>query len=174
MKALDVDLRTPSRPPRWAWAVVAALGALAIALTAAAAWQARKLDVLKAELDALMREAAKPVAVERPVARKMPYDASAREMLALATSEWPAMLTALESVEMVGATPIAIEIAPVERWLRVDVEFTDYAVLLQYIDALNAGELKSKWALTQAQSSGRSSSVTSVGATSTASIRAAW
>lgn len=173
MRALDVDLRTPSRPPRWAWAVVAALGAVAIGLSATAAWQARKLEALKAQRDALLREAASPVVVERPAPRKMPYDASAREMLALATSEWPAMLTALESVDLVGVTPTAIEIAPAERWLRVDVEFADYAVLLQYVDALNAGEPKPRWTLMQAQTAARSGGALGGGA-SVASIKGAW
>jgi hypothetical protein len=173
MKALNIDLRSPSRPPRWAWGVVAAIGLVALGLTVAAVWQARKLEALKAERDVLLRQAASPVVVERPAPRKMPYDASAREMLALATSEWPAMLTALEAVELVGVTPIAIEIAPAERWLRVDVEFADYAVLLQYVDALNAGEPKPRWALLQAQSA-----ITTVGSSagksSTASVRASW
>ena len=173
MKALHIDLRSHLRPPRWAWAAVAAVGVLAIALAATAIWQARKLEALKAERDVLLREAASPRVLERPAPRKMRYDASAREMLALATSEWPAMLIALESVELVGVTPVAIEIFPAERRLRVDVEFSDYAVLLQYVDALNAGEPRPRWALVQAQST-ISTAGFPAGKSSTASVRASW
>ena len=169
MKALNVDLRTPSHPPRWAWIAVAVALFVAASLIVSAAWQARKLAALEAQRDALLKELRMPVPAPHPVARKMPYDASAREMLALATSEWPAMLTALESVELVGVTPVAIEIAPAERWVRVDVEFADYAALLQYVDGLNAGEAKPRWALVQAQMTARSG-----GAASVASVKGTW
>jgi hypothetical protein len=173
MKALTIDLRSPSRPPRRAWGAVVSIGLVALGLAVVAAWQVRKLEALKTERDALLRAAASPIVVERPAPRKMPYDASAREILALATSEWPAMLAAVESVELVGVTPVALEIAPAERRLRVDVEFADYAVLLQYVDALNAGEPKPRWALVQAQST-ISTAGPSNGRSSTATVRASW
>ena len=174
MKRLAVDLRSRSAPPRWAWGLVAMLFMAAIAMGLMAHRQSRQLDALKAQRDDLLRQLAAPPAKEPPVVvQKMPYDASAREMLALATSQWPAMLTALESVEIVGVTPIALEIAAAERWIRVEVEFTDYATLLQYVDGLNAGEPTPRWGLIQAQTASRSS-IGVAAATSTASIRCVW
>ena len=171
MKALDIDLRSPSRPPKWAWGVVGVLAAGAVAMGLVAYREARKLDELKAQLVELQRQLALPPPAPVIVAQKMPYDASAREMLALATSEWPAMLTALESVEMVGVTPTALEIAPAERWIRVEVEFSDYAKLLEYIDGLNAGSPQPKWGLVQAQSGvPRSGAMIA----STATVRGTW
>lgn len=173
MKALDVDLRTPSRPPKWAWGVVGLLAAVAVVMGLLTYRESRALDELKVQLTDLQRKLAEPSIAPTAVIQKMPYDANAREMLALATSEWPAMLTALESVEMVGVTPTAVEIAPAERWIRVEVEFVDYAKLLEYVDALNAGNPKPRWGLVQAQSDGPRSGA-GVTTPSTATVRGTW
>ena len=57
------------------------------------------------------------------------------------------MLTACESVEVEGALPIALEVAPAELWIRVEVEFSDHAKLLEYIDGLKPGEPRPNWSL---------------------------
>jgi hypothetical protein len=173
MKQLSVDLRSRSAPPRWAWGLVGLIFLLAIGLGLAAYRESRKLEAFKAQRDDLLRQLAEPPKPSPAMAQKMPYDASAREMLALAASEWPAMLTALESVEIIGVTPVALEIAPAERWIRVEVEFADYARLLEYVDGLNAGEPKPKWGLVQAQTNARPSGV-SLTSTSIATIRGVW
>ena len=173
MKALDVDLRTPSRPPKWAWGVVGLLAAVAVVMGLVTYRESRKLDELNSQLADLQRQLTEPSIAPAVAIQKRPYDASAREMLTLATSEWPAMLTALESVEMVGVTPTAVEIAPAERWIRVEVEFADYAKLLEYVDALNAGNPRPRWGLMQAQSDGPRNG-TSVTAPSTATVRGTW
>lgn len=177
MKTLTVDLRSPSRPPKWAWGVVGLLAVVAVVMGLLVHRESRKLDELKAQLIDLRQQLASPPPVPTVVAQKMPYDASAREMLALATSEWPSMLTALESVEMVGVTPISLEISPAERWISVEVEFADYAKLLEYVDGLNLGDPKPRWGLVQAQTnpSSRSASAgAAVGALSTATLRGTW
>ena len=138
------------------------------------AWlEYRKAEALKAERDRLVSELNAKKNGPRPVFQKPPYDASAREMLAYATSQWPMMLTALETVEVEGATPVALEIAPLERWIRVEVEFTDYATLLRFVDELNAGESAPRWTLVQA----RMQTPLSNGAKETASVatvRGTW
>jgi hypothetical protein len=140
--------------------------------------ESRKLDALKAQRDELQRQLGMPpVTPPAAVVQKMPYDASAREMLMLATSQWPSMLTALESVEMVGVTPTSIEIAPAERWIRVEVEFTDYAKLLEYVDGLNAGSPQPRWGLVQAQTAAQSSGApmnSGASVLSTATLRGTW
>lgn len=173
MKALNVDLRTRSRPSRWAWGVVGLLAVVAVAMGLLMYGESRKVDGLKARLADLQQQLAEPPPSSAVMVQKMPYDASAREMLALATSEWPAMLTALESVALVGVTPTALEIAPAERWIRVEVEFADYAKLLEYVDALNAGSPKPRWGLIQAQT-GTRPSIGTVTAPSTATVRGVW
>ena len=72
-------------------------------------------------------------------------------MLAEATSSWPQGLTMIEAAAIVGVTPVALEFVAAEKSVRVEVSFTDYAKLLDYVDALNAGEPEFKWALMQSQ-----------------------
>lgn len=174
MKTLAVDLRSRSTSPRWAWGLVGLLYMLAAGLGSAAYRESQTLKALKAQRGELLRQLT--VAPETPAAvpvQKMPYDASAREMLRLATSEWPTMLTAVESAEVIGVLPAALEIVPAERWIRMELEFTEYAKLLEYIDALNAGATRPKWSLVQAQTGSRSSS-SAPAAASTATVRGAW
>lgn len=173
MRTLNVDLRSRWVPPRWAWGGVALLFAIALALGFAAYRESQTLEALKARRAELLRQLAEPVKSQPAPAQRMPYDASAREMLALATSQWPEMLTALESVEIIGVTPTALEISPAERWIRVEVEFSDYAKLLEYINGLNAGEPQSKWSLVQAQSSSPSAAGQDP-SKSVASLRGGW
>ena len=173
MKTLAVDLRSRSTPARWAWILLGAMVAAAIAMGLAVELESRKLDTLKAQRDDLLRQLAAAPQAPAVTVEKMPYDASAREMLALTTSEWPAMLTALESVEMAGVAPVALEIAPAQRWIRVEVEFADYAKLLEFVDGLNAGEPAPRWSLMQAQAGNRSSGASSA-ALSTATVRGTW
>lgn len=108
-----------------------------------------------------------------PVSRTFPYDVSARELLMLATSKWPDMLAALESVEIAGVAPIGLEIAPAERRIRIEIEFADYPSLLRFIDGLNAGEPVQKWSLIQAQGANRPISAV-VTVPFTAVIRGEW
>lgn len=173
MRRLAVDFRSESRPPLWAWAAVGLLAIVAIALVIAALIAERRLQERQAELSELLQRLAASRAGPPPSPPKMPYDASAREFLALATSQWPAMLVALESVEIVGVTPVSIDVSPAERLVRVDVEFSDYAALLKYVDALNAGETSSRWALLQAQVASRGPAAAS-GPASIATLRASW
>ncbi len=148
---LAVDLRTTKHPPRFAWGVVGLLIGIAVTVGMFSYRESRQLVALNAQLTDLagqLRAAPRATVV---VLKKMPYDSSAREMLGLAVSDWPSMLAALESVEIVGVTPTALEISPAEKWIRVDVEFSDYSQLLEYINGLNAGDSQPRWRLIQAQ-----------------------
>ena len=173
MRSLAVDFRSVSGPPRWAWVGLGLLMIMAAGLVVTAAFAEHRLAQRKAELDELRAQLALAAARPAQAPHKMPYDASAREFLALATSQWPAMLTSLESVEIVGVTPLSIDVSPAERTVRVEVEFADYATLLKYVDALNAGEPVPRWALVQAQVSSRGAAGTA-GPSSVATVRANW
>ena len=169
MKSVLVDFRRPRRPPRWAWFAVAVLGLAAAASLVVASMQQRKLNELRAQRDELIRAKANPPPRLISTPRPAPYEASAREMLAEATSKWPAMLTAIESMSIIGVTPVAIEIVPAEREIRVEVEFVDYATLLKFLDELNAGQPMPRWVLVQAQSA-----AAAIGQKSTATVRGTW
>ncbi len=172
MKALDVDLRTPPRAPKWAWSLVGVLAVVAVVVIGFTIREQRKLDEVRAQVADLERQLAERSSKPAVVTQKLPYEESAREMLALATSKWPEMLTAFETAEVAGVTPSALEISPADRWIRVEVDFSDYGKLLEYIEALNAATPTPRWSLVQAQTGTKPGAVG--GATSTATIRGAW
>lgn len=138
--------RGPAQPWWWAAAVLL-LAALAAWLVA---WREDQLGrQLAADIAAARAAAARPAPV---VVRPPPaYADSAREFLAERTPDWQATLLALERNAMTGVTPVLVEVQPRERAARVEVEFADYAVLMRYLDQLNAGGGRAEWALVSAQ-----------------------
>lgn len=173
MRALAVDFRTSSGPPRWAWSAVAVLLSVAAGLLGWGFSIQQRIRADESELTRVRAEqTALPSAPQAVIRSKMPYDASAREFLALATAEWPGMLVAIESVEIAGVVPVAIDVMPTEHLVRLELEFRDYRDVLRYVETLNAGEDPVRWALVQAQVSAQSTA--SAGASSVASIRGRW
>lgn len=53
---------------------------------------------------------------------------------------------------MVGVTPSSVELVPSARAVRVELIFSDYPKLFQYIDSLNVGEPDLVWTLVQIDS----------------------
>ena len=98
------------------------------------------------------------------------------EMRTAPGAGWPAMLTALETVDIDGVDLKAVEIVTAERSIRVDAAFPDLATLLRFIDELNAGEPMPRWAVVQASrepggtGSARGAEVARVAGT----VRATW
>lgn len=175
MKQLSIELKPAGRPSPWAWRALLLIGLLAVTLVVATVYRQRELRQLREHLHETMQgQKTPPVAPPALPPRRAPYDASAREMLAEATSEWPAMLTALETTAVLGVTPISVEIVSAERQARVEVEFSDYAALLKYLDDLNAGEQAPRWVLIQAQGSRRPQDPQPAARPATALIGGEW
>ena len=84
-------------------------------------------------------------------------------MLLEAQFPWPQALTSIEATAVVGVTPVAMELVVSERQVRLDVGFVDYVKMLEYVDALNAGEPELRWALMQSQVQGGTSSALIIG-----------
>jgi hypothetical protein len=82
-----------------------------------------------------------------------PYDQSARRMLAERAVPWSQALTTLEATSVLGVTPVSVDFGNGENAIRVEVAFADYGSLLDYLNALNAGEPELQWKLMQSQSS---------------------
>ena len=84
-------------------------------------------------------------------------------MLAEHRLGWREVLTALETIALVGVTPVSVEIAASEGsgLARVEVAFSDHARLLEYLERLNAGQADPQWTLirAQAQAGGSSTAV---------------
>jgi hypothetical protein len=150
--AFAPDFIRPRRPGRWVWGLAGALAcACAVAGTLSWHWRAQAAE-LKDRLVAERghrNDRARPVVA--PVRPPPAYAASAREMLAESRDVWLGTLTALERVARVGVTPVAVEVSAKDRSSRVDVEFTDYAVLLAYRSELDQGNPQPEWSLESAQ-----------------------
>lgn len=174
MRPLSVDFRRPAVVPRWAFIATGLVVLVALAVGGEAILQRSKLQQLqfaRVERERLVAQpATQPKAVQRP-----PYEDSAWQMLALAKSPWPSMLTALETVESVGITVASIDVDPKERTVQIEIEFFDYARLLEYVDNLNSGEPAPRWRLIQSQASALPrASIIGPGVPSTATIRGSW
>jgi hypothetical protein len=163
VKPIVADFRTRHPPPRSLWLMLGLLGAVAGVALVGALLQRNEVGRLERELAALSMPRA-PVALAQPKAP--PYQASAEEMLREASSQWPAALTALETIRVSGIRVIAVDIAPAETQMQVEVQFEEYGALLKYVENLNAGEPSRRWTLLKAQSGGKNEK-----APSTASIR---
>lgn len=161
MKPVHADFKRPWVPPRWMWWAVAALALIACAAVGMA-WRAwKQVDVQRAALRDAVAATQAAAVVPAPLRVLRPYDASAREMWAEHSAPWPQALTMIEATAIIGVTPVALEFVASDKAVRVEVSFTDYAKLLEYVDALNAGEPELKWALvqSQAQASGEATAV---------------
>jgi hypothetical protein len=161
VKPVIADFSQHSAPSRTLWGLLGVAAALSVA---AAAWtwhEWRELETQRALLrDTVARQAATPAAA--PIGRAPPpYQASAREMLMERAAPWPQALTMIEATAIVGVTPAAVEFAASDKTIRLEVTFADYSKLLEYVDALNAGEPELRWSLqqSQAQAGGASSAV---------------
>ncbi len=156
MKRIDARFDEPPRPGRKAWAMVMMFALLA-AGTMTWAWLERaELAAKKAQLGAFTRLQHETAGAHaRRPAIVPPYDASARQMLKERQMPWPAALTAIENVAMVGVTATAIEFAGGDGTVQLEVAFAEHAKLLEYVDALNAGLEPSaqgwRWAIRQTQ-----------------------
>lgn len=152
MKPLQVEfLRTPG-PGRWRWSLATLLGVAALYSFVSAGWTYQQL---RQRQDEVARLAASAAASAVPVSVAMKpapaYERSAQEMLAAAQTPWPEVLVALETATVPGLKVTSLEIVVAERVARVEVEAVSYAALLQYLDALNAGEAAPQWVLQSAE-----------------------
>lgn len=156
MSRINADFKKRSRPQAWAWWALA-VGCTASAFTCWQAWMTSR-DVARHERDLVQLKSRSPAEPRAAVPVPTPaYDNSARTMLQQRDFPWPAALTTLEATAVIGVTPTAIEAAPAIGQVRVEVQFTDYAKLLEYLNALNAGEERARWRLVQSHTQGAGS-----------------
>jgi hypothetical protein len=155
MKPVIPEFVVPGPPPRWLWWACAAVAAAAAAALLAA-WHAHT-QVRQTQSQLAAARAAVPLPTLAVALPPPPYADSAREFLDERSPEWQATLLALERNGLIGVTPVSVEVQPRERTARVEVEFADYAVLMRYLDQLNAGTGSgiAEWSLVSAQQSGQ-------------------
>lgn len=142
MKAVRAQFARRLVPGPIAWWLCVGLLGLAASLTWLA-WQsvqrtqASKLDQDETALSAQRQR----VDLERPAPPPVPppYDSSAREMLVQATTPWPALLAALEAVQVYGVRLVSVDYVAVESRARVEIAFVNHAAALEYVEALAVG-----------------------------------
>lgn len=153
MRTITAEFRSPPRPTKSAWAILVVLAACSAAAWGWVGWQKIETRRVRAEVVRLEAAAAQARADrERPAPQAAaPWDASARMMLEQAGSRWPEVLAALESVPKGAVTPTALNVNVPAQTATVEVQFADYAGLLDYIAQLNALDATLQWRLVQAQ-----------------------
>jgi hypothetical protein len=156
VKPLHIELLPPRHPSRWVWAAL-----LLLAVTTAAVWvwqalQRKELRLLPAKTAGLEQAALdrRQAAAVTPPAQRPAYDASARALLAQRAAPWPAILAAMESITIEGATPVLLDVSTAEHTVRIELNATSYAAVLAYLNALNQGDPALQWRLVQVNAVG--------------------
>lgn len=157
MRALKVEFAARRPLPRWLWAVVTlAFGALALHQ----GWQAwalqERVAALRGEADALATKHAERSAqarreIEGRVRVEPAYARDAAVVARIAGFPLDRVLVSLESAQVLGVKLTSLEVSAVESTARAELEFADHAALLNYLEAINAGEPTPRWALARAQ-----------------------
>lgn len=145
--------------PRSPWPDRIAIGFAVVALVFAAVQvhlglgEQRKALALEEQVRALGDEAAARQPKPVPKAPEPPYAQDAAAIVRAASYDYGAVLTALETVRMPSIRVTSIEIVTAEAAARVELEFTDPAVLLPYLEELNLGrpDHMGKWRIVRAQ-----------------------
>lgn len=173
MKALRADFAVRRPIGVWPWL------ALILAMSGFAAYQGwlgwvqmNRISALKIEQATLSQELdlAEQSQQQAGEKRKMtpPYAADAAAILKIASFPLNRVLASLESAQVLGVKITGLEALPLEGTVRVELEFTDHASLLSYIEAINAGEPTPHWVLVQAQVS------QGVPASNSATLMSSW
>jgi len=153
MKPLHPEFIAPRRPQRLLWWLPGLLAGAGLIVWGLGLRRHAERQDLRQQVQAAQAAARAPAPPVLPPA-PAPYADSAREFLAEQGSGWASTLLALERTAVLGVTPIAIELQSRERSARVEVEFADYAVLMSYLEQLNAGARVAEWSLVSAQRAG--------------------
>jgi hypothetical protein len=174
MRPLQPEFIAPRRLPALLWWVPTLLAAAALTVWALAWRHHLEAQQLRQHMQATRTAA--PVPVMPAATAPPPYADSARELLSEQSSDWAATLLALERTALQGVTPVAIELQARDRTARVEVEFTDYAILMRYLAQLNAGLEVAQWSLVSAQRTGSAGAPvgTPVAGVSTAVVMRRW
>lgn len=158
MKAVYAEFVRPPDVSLLFRVAVAAMAAITVGLVIVGFQVRAQTDRLQAEAVAQLmlarEEAAQAARTTVATTPPPPYVADARA--ALRQQEFPlnAVLTALETVAVVGVRVTSVDIQTGDGAVRVQVEFSDYEALLKYLNELNAGEPTERWSLVNAQNNG--------------------
>jgi hypothetical protein len=131
------------KPPARGWWVLCWMLLLTALVLAVLGWNSRqRTKALVAEAGAarpaVITESTR-AALMASKRRPPPYEASARELLALHAVPWPALLAALEGAEVPGVRVTSIDYDGSSASARIELAFVPPASPLALLDQLNAG-----------------------------------
>ena len=98
------------------------------------------------------------------------YADDARAVARVAGFPLERVLLSIESARLEGIRVVALELSASDGVVHADLEFGDLAVLMRYVDVLNAKESRPRWSLVRVQAASGSAAATF----GTASISSAW
>ncbi|WAC72443.1 hypothetical protein OU995_23275 [Roseateles sp. SL47] len=152
---MDFAPRRVWTAPLIGWAVLCGIGTATLCLMAGVAWEARQAAAESAAqsqsnlalLDQSLRDARMAAATQKPPA----YARDALEAARVAGFPTQAVLRSLEATASDGIRITSIALQPAQGSAEVALEFSDYEMLLKYIEQLNEGEPQARWMLVRAQ-----------------------
>lgn len=145
---MNIEFVEPPRPSRAAWIVAASLWVLVAVLAGVHVYLQARITRMQEAQRAAEEQARAPIAVASPRAVP-PYQAEALEALKRAALPEAAAFAELENVAVVGVRVMSIDDNPGASTVTVELEATSDAVLMDYIDQLNAGLPAPKWHIRQ-------------------------
>lgn len=132
-------LRAKPVPVAWWW-LIAAMAGVALGL----GWwsfdlqrQLREAQRQRAAMESA--RSATPVSTA-PAPVPKPYEASAREMWAQATTPWPTALNAIESVQLPGVRVVRFEYSAGEARVNLQLQLREQRQAVEYVNELNMGQ----------------------------------
>lgn len=133
--------------------------------------QVRAVRTQTADIEAqlLRAEQAAQIGLSRPT-NEPPHADDARVVARTAGFPLDRVLLSIESARMEGIRVVGLDLSTGDGAVHVNLEFGDFAVLMRYVDALNAKETKPRWSLVRVQAPGGSATVT----LGSASISSTW
>ncbi len=140
MRHVEAEFRPRWRPGRVALASLVALGVCVVLSIGAAVWSHQRMATLQAQVAQLVDDERNNLQPQPQAPRIVPgYDASARLFLSERGSGWAPMFRTLESGAMVGVTPTSVEFNATDGSARVELNYSDSTVLLDYLGRINEG-----------------------------------
>lgn len=153
MRPLRIDFAEPRRRPTWLWYVVAVA---LLAIAGERGWSAWRLKEEVVTLDAQVQrqrvfrdETKRHAQLPATPAAAAPYIVDAAAIVKAAEFPIDTVLATLESVQVAGVRVTSLDVSTGEGITTVELECSDLAVLMRYVNRLNADG--ARWRLVQAQ-----------------------
>ena len=138
MKRVEAQFRPHWRPGRVVLAALATSAVCAALAVGAAAWEHRRVAVLRTQIAQLIEDEHDGVRPPAPLIAPA-YDASARQFLRERAAGWAPMLRTLESGAMIGVTPSSVEFNAADGWARVELNYSGSTALIEYLGRIDEG-----------------------------------